>query len=185
MRCLNSNAGFSIVEAMVAVMILTIGLTAVAGMQVKALQGNSFAWSFSTGSNAALSWLEWYAGFMSQQDQPSITYNGKLCRQNFARLSLLDTDITDTDFTEVEVPGTTAGLLSAFEDTYNYTQPDGTNFTAEQVPQPTPPGGRIVWRIAANVPVPDLTTLEVSCIYRTAFVRDAGPTLRMVFSSNM
>jgi prepilin-type N-terminal cleavage/methylation domain-containing protein len=103
MRFIHSNAGMSIVELMVAVMILSIGLSGVAGMQMKALQGNNFAGTLSTGSNAAQSWLEWYNDFVNQQDQNSILFNGKLCREHFARLSMLDTNPNDSNFTELEL----------------------------------------------------------------------------------
>ena len=185
MRFMHANAGMSLVEVMVAVVILTVGLSGVAGMQLKALQENNFAGTLSTGVNADLAWLEWFTDFVSQPDQDNILFDGKLCRQNYARIAMLDTNTADRGFTERQIPSTTADLLSAFQNTYHFRNADGSNFTAEQVPQPPPSGSYILWRIAANVPAPNLTTLEVSCIYATAFVRSRGPTLRLVVFSNI
>lgn len=42
MTCIN-NKGFSLIELLVAVTILAIGLLALAGLQITAIQGNSFA----------------------------------------------------------------------------------------------------------------------------------------------
>jgi hypothetical protein len=43
----------------------------------------------------------------------------------------------------------------------------------------------MVWRIAANVPVVNTATVEISIIYINAFIRSRGVTLRFVVGASM
>lgn len=53
-----NDRGFSIIEVMIAISILSIGILALASMQVAAMRGNSFAGAVTEGSTWALDQIE-------------------------------------------------------------------------------------------------------------------------------
>ncbi len=186
MRRVCSESGFTVVETMIAVMILVIGIVGVGAMQLKALQGTKFAGVFYDGANTSTSWLEWINNFVNQPDQVSLPYNGRLLKRNFVRLSQMDTNPNDTGFTTVELPVSTTTLLNQFNNTYDFKNADGNSFAATQVPPPASGGGHVIWRVASNVPAPFLTTVEVSCRYVSAIVKNQeSQRMRMVFSPEL
>jgi len=50
MKTLRSNSGFTLIEALVAMVVLTIGILSLYSMQIKSIQGNSKANRFTTAS---------------------------------------------------------------------------------------------------------------------------------------
>jgi prepilin-type N-terminal cleavage/methylation domain-containing protein len=211
MSFFQDTRGFSLIEVMVAVMVLTLGLTGVAGMQIKALNGTFAANSNSTGSGIALAWAEWLDGLMNHTDQEKIVDNttNMWTRENLRLLTRLDTDPNDTmvvyhlnatppvPFTEYELPSSIADIVKCFNGqkafvsttgqskTLTFRKEGGTLFTAADLPPPAPAGARLVLRIAANVPCINTATIEVSLPYTNAFVKKRGATLHFVVASNM
>jgi prepilin-type N-terminal cleavage/methylation domain-containing protein len=218
---MNDTRGFSLIEVMVATLILTLGLAGVAAMQLTAMNGIFIASSQANGSATALAWSEWLNGVVGQQKQDIDPYvldvDGtkviKYLRENYIAVANFDNKPTDSynpdtyvpdgdnpklePFVQVELPDTREELAACFNGDKDFVTSDGrtvratfkkeggTDFTPEDMPPPAPPGARLVMRIAANVPVSETATIELSVVYANAFVRDRGPTMRFVVASNM
>jgi prepilin-type N-terminal cleavage/methylation domain-containing protein len=226
MYAIRDKKGFSLVETMIATMVLVVGLTGVAAMQMTALEGSMFANSQSSGAGIALAWEEWLTGLMKNPDQDTEVYFGDiqtLHPENFVELTSLDADnpndkmdvydnrtmsVFDPDaihpptpFVQVEMPATTQELLAMLNGEAPFVTTDGYSvrlqfrkqgsieeyleFEAKDLPPLAPPGSRMVWRIAANVPVVNTATVEISIIYINAFIRSRGVTLRFVVGASM
>ncbi len=199
MRFFLGKRGFSLIELMVAVMVLTIGLTGVAAMQLTALSEVFFANSNSTGSSTALAWAEWLTSHMNQTDQEKIvdSNTGMWNRANLFWLMSFDSNKTDTGYAEIQMPSTMADIVSFFNTTRTvvftsgesksvvFRKEGGAPFTAQDMPPPAPAGSILVLRIAANVPVVNTATIEVSLPYKNAFVKKMGATLHFVVASSM
>ena len=211
MRRIQAQDGFSLIELMIAIMILVVGLTGVAGMQISALKGVFLSSSQTTGVGVSQAWMEWFSGLMSQREQeknPSAALNGKWVNNNFLQLAALDTIPGDDQYTVVHpdcsggacsnckapdkdkacitMPGTIAAMKT-FLNGKNFTnsRPGGhTTFDAASRLPPLPPAGSyMVWRIADNVPAENVITVQVSIVYSNAFVTDKGATLTLILSS--
>jgi hypothetical protein len=226
MYAIRDKKGFSIVETMIATVVLVVGLTGVAAMQMTALEGSMFSNSQSSGAGIALAWEEWLTGLMKNPSQDTDIYFGDiqtLHPENFVRLTSLDAEnpndkmdvydpakmsVFDPDsesspkpFVQVEMPATTQELAEMFNGERDFVTTDGDSvkllfrkqgsideylkFEAKDMPPPAPPGSRMVWRIAANVPVVNTATVEISIIYINAFIRSRGVTLRFVVGASM
>jgi type IV pilus assembly protein PilV len=59
MERIKNNEGFTLLEVIFSVSILTVGILAVATMQLTAIQGNASAWSTSGASSVAMSQIEY------------------------------------------------------------------------------------------------------------------------------
>ena len=139
MRFIKDTQGFSFVELMIATLVMTVGLTGVAAMQIKALNGTFFANSQASGATVALAWSEWLSGMIANGYQDTKEYkrtvNGQvetaLLRENFVYLTMLDDNQADSfdgdtyapdakptphfpPFVQVELPTTTQGLADCF-----------------------------------------------------------------------
>jgi prepilin-type N-terminal cleavage/methylation domain-containing protein len=55
---INNDKGFTLLEVVFAVSILTVGILAVASMQVASIRGNSYAWSTTEASTVAMGQIE-------------------------------------------------------------------------------------------------------------------------------
>jgi len=58
MEKLKSNQGFTLLEVIFAITILTVGILAVAAMQASSIRGNAFAWETSEATNIAMAQIE-------------------------------------------------------------------------------------------------------------------------------
>lgn len=199
MRFMQDHRGFTLVELMAAVVVLVIGLTGVAAMQMTALNGTFVASGKSTGSGVALAWTEWLNGLMSHPDQDkTVDINtGMWGRENFSRLASLDPQQNDQAYIEVVLPSSINDIVACFNGqkafvlstgatkTLVFRKEGGTLFTAKDLPPPAPAGAKLVLRIAANVPVINTASVEVSVPYNNAFAKNQGATLHFVVASNM
>jgi hypothetical protein len=162
-------------------MVLSIGLLGVAGMQINALRGITVAGSFSEGTNAGLSWAEWLYKAVNQDLQTSLPYktnsSGVAC--NFVRLSQIDTNSTDDEFKEVEIPKTKALIVTKLAE-LGFVNEEGQYFTVQEVPEPPPSGVKIFLRVTAEVPAENMTTVEVRTVYSTGLLRTRAVTIRFV-----
>jgi len=178
------EAGFTILEVTCAIVILAVGLMGVAAMQTKAVQGNAFAASYVASSLSAQEWMEWLVNFVNRSDQEYIECSGKLNRINYCRIMDLDVSDVDDQATEIEIPDTMEDLLQMLSDK-GFTNPEGTSFTAEQIPGPPGAGYRMVWRVLANRPIQDTTTIEIRTTCANAFSANRSALLRFIVSSAM
>lgn len=58
MEKIKSNQGFTLLEVIFAISILTIGILAVGAMQASSIRGNAFAWDTSEATNIAMAQIE-------------------------------------------------------------------------------------------------------------------------------
>lgn len=240
MRCIRNSRGFTLIETMIATMVLTFGLTGVAAMQISALNGSFTADSRSTGSSVALAWTEWLTGLMRNANQETMMYFGDidtLHPENFVLLTQLDPNAADDlsaydaatmdvydykssgaqnpkPFVQLVMPSSKEAMVDMFNGDAPFKTSDGRSvtlrfrklgpgpqldpldptappkvpyipFDVSDLPPPAPAGSRMIWRIAANVPVADTATVEISIVYANAFTRNRGATLRFVVGANM
>jgi Tfp pilus assembly protein PilV len=134
---MSKESGFTIVEVMIAIMMLVVGLLGVAAMQTKALQANVFAGRVTEGCAVGESWMEW------------------LMKQSYDRIAALDVDPADTAATVLSVPCDSETAISRFQ-----TWGLGA-FTEQQLPNVRTSGSTMTWRITADYPIENTTTVEI------------------------
>ena len=135
---MSRESGFTLVEVMIAIVVLMVGLLGVAAMQTKALQANVFAGRVTEGCAVGEAWMEW------------------LMKQSYDRVAALDVDPADTAATALSVPCDSATAISNFQ-----TWGLGT-FTEEQLPNPRNTGSTMTWRIIADYPIENTITVEIN-----------------------
>ena len=135
---MSRESGFTIVEVMIAIVVLVVGMLGVAAMQTKALQANVFAGRVTEGCAVGEAWMEW------------------LMKQPYDRVAALDLNHEDTAATALTVPCDSATVISSFQ-----TWGLGT-FTEEQLPNPRNAGSTMTWRITADYPIENATTVEIN-----------------------
>lgn len=129
--------GFSIVEVMIAIVVLVVGLLGVAAMQTKAIQTNVFAGRVTEGCAVGEAWMEW------------------IMKQPYDRIAALDVNPADTASTALTMPCDSATAIENFQ-----TWGLGA-FTEEQLPNVRAGGSAMTWRITANYPIENTTTVEI------------------------
>ena len=132
------ESGFTIVEVMIAIVVLVVGLLGVAAMQTKALQANVFAGRVTEGCAVGEAWMEW------------------LMKQPYDRIAALDANHDDTAATALSVPCDSATAISNFQ-----TWGLGA-FTEEQLPNARNTGSTMTWRITADYPIENTITVEIN-----------------------
>jgi prepilin-type N-terminal cleavage/methylation domain-containing protein len=145
MRFIHDTRGFSLVEVLIATLILTVGLTGVAAMQITSMNGTFFANSQATGSATALAWSEWINGLVSHEDQQKPAYDlvvdgvtkKKFFRENYISFINLDDDPYDSynaatyapnakptphlaPFVQVELPNDIDDIVDCFNGDKNF-----------------------------------------------------------------
>ena len=193
-----NKRGFSLLEVMIATMVLTIGLLGVAGMQLRALNGAFRSSALGTGAGVAQAGAGWLNGLVGYTDQNKILYftTGRLYRENFVKLANFDNNATDRLPVTVTLPASIYDIVACFNGqqafttsygqvTLQFRKEGGALFTVQDMPPPAPAGSRIVLTVNANVPIQDMATVSVSVPYTNAFVANAGTTLSFVVASNM
>jgi type IV pilus modification protein PilV len=135
---LRDNAkGFSIVEVMIAVVVLVAGLLGVAAMQTKAMQYNMSAGRYTAGSALGEAWMEWF------MNQP------------YDKIAALDANTFDTQPTERQLPDCNERVIERFQEWGLGT------FSQAQLPNALGRGCNTLWRITANSPVENTTSVEI------------------------
>jgi type IV pilus assembly protein PilV len=74
MKTIKQENGFSLLEVLIALVILAIGLLAVAQMQITAIKSNAFGSGMTSASSLAANTLEWLMGLPFNDGQLT-TYN--------------------------------------------------------------------------------------------------------------
>jgi len=148
---MSRESGFTIVEVMIAIVMLVVGLLGVAAMQTKALQANVFAGRVTEGCAVGEAWMEW------------------LMKQGYDRVAALDLNHEDTAATALTVPCDSATVISSFQ-----TWGLGT-FTEEQLPNPRNAGSTMTWRITADYPIENTTTVEINTAVAIKKIDAASP----------
>lgn len=129
------DRGFTILEVIIALVVLGAGLLGVAVMQIRAIQGNVFGSRMTEGSDVAEAWMEW------------------MMKQPYDRVAALDSNAGDTIATQrILNPENILGDFQAWG--------LGT-FAADHVPMLAGTGCRMIWRVTANVPEDNMTTVEI------------------------
>jgi prepilin-type N-terminal cleavage/methylation domain-containing protein len=129
--------GFSIIEVMIAIVVLVAGLLGVAAMQTRAMQCNVSAGRYTAGSALGEAWMEW---FMSQP---------------YDKIAALDVNAFDTQATERQLPDCNETVIEKFQEWGLGT------FSPAQLPNAIGRGCSTTWRISANPPVENTTTVEI------------------------
>lgn len=136
----DNETGFSIMEVMIAIVVLVVGLLGVAAMQTKAMQCNMSAGRYTAGSALGEAWMEW------------------LMNQPYDKVAALDVNNLGSvprEPTERQLPADTATLIQEFHDWGLGT------FSAAQLPNAIGRGCNTRWLITANSPVENTTTVEI------------------------
>jgi len=145
------ESGFTIVEVMIAIVVLVVGMLGVAAMQTKALQANVFAGRVTEGCAVGEAWMEW------------------LMKQPYDRIAALDANHDDTAATALSVPCDSATAISNFQ-----TWGLGA-FTEEQLPNPRNTGSTMTWRITADYPIENTITVEINTAVAIKKIDAASP----------
>ena len=146
------ESGFTIVEVMIAIVVLVVGMLGVAAMQTKALQANVFAGRVTEGCAVGEAWMEW------------------LMKQPYDRIAALDANHDDTAATALSVPCDSATAISNFQ-----TWGLGA-FTEEQLPNPRNTGSTMTWRIIADYPIENTITVEINTAVAIKKIEAASST---------
>jgi type IV pilus assembly protein PilV len=127
--------GFTVLEVVIALVVLGAGLLGVAAMQTSAIQGNIFGSRLTEGSDVAAAWMEW------------------MLRQPYDRVAALDVNANDSAATQRALnPDTLLSDLQAWG--------LGT-LAADQVPKLAGTGCSVIWRVTAAAPENTMTTVEI------------------------
>jgi prepilin-type N-terminal cleavage/methylation domain-containing protein len=133
---MKTERGFTIIEVMIALVVLGLGLLGVAVMQTKAVQGNVLGKRVTEGSALGEAWMEW------------------LMKQSYDKVAALDTNADDLVATLRTLNPDT--LLTDLQ-----TWGLGT-FTGDEVPPLEGAGCAVVkLRVTASMPMEHLTTVEI------------------------
>jgi len=132
-----NEKGFSIMEVMIAIVVLVTGLLGVAAMQTKAIQCNLSAGRCTEGSTFGEAWMEW------------------LMNRPYDKVAALDVNELDTQPTVRQLPDSQATIIEKFQEWGLGT------FTQAQLPNVIGRGCSTQWRITADYPAPNTTTVEI------------------------
>lgn len=153
---LHREAGFTITEVMIAVMILTVGLLGVAAMQLKAINDNYRATVLTEKTGVAEQWMEWLINFSRQNyHADSDAYIGYDC------LAALDTQPQAGYFTAVPIAGMNPQELSETLHDLGLRPPTSEFFTEAQLPKFQTKKYCITLYIDAQTPVENTTTIKI------------------------
>jgi len=133
---MSKESGFTIVEVMIAIVVLMLICLGVAAMQTKAIQFNVFAGRISEGCAVGEAWMEW------------------LMKQSYDRVAAQDVN-PNPNLPDRVIPSDSATAITKFQEWGLGT------FTEEQLPNPRNAGSTMTWRITANSPDDNITTVEI------------------------
>jgi Tfp pilus assembly protein PilV len=150
MQLRNNAQGFTIVEVMIAVVVLVAGLLGVAAMQTRAMQCNVSAGRYTAGSALGEAWMEWF------MNQP------------YDKIAGLDANSLDTQATVRQLPDNNATVIERFQEWGLGT------FSQAQLPNAIGRGCNTTWRITANSPVENTTTVEIETTVTIARLENGG-----------
>ena len=141
MKTLQCENGFTLIEALIAIAILTIGILGISGMQLSAIQGNHGAMILTEETNEASSRLEQMLSMPYDSDSNSIDDDG-------------DGSIDEADEQFVDGGGTNNGSAGLDDGPLNSNTSDGSLVTSD---------GKytIYWNVAAAYPQTGMKTIRV------------------------
>lgn len=163
MHTKRNQDGFTLLEVLIAVAILTIGILSVNAMQLSSIQGNSSANRLSESTNLASEQLEF---MLNRPYNFFVDGNGA----NNGSAGLDDNGVDDNNDGNVDEPNEMYQGNRRFVDPGPGGGPDGSMPSAD---------GRytIFWNVANNFPQPNMKTIRV-------FVQNASGTVRTVSFTN-
>jgi len=157
----DNEMGFSIMEVMIAIVVLTTGLLGVAAMQTTAIQCNVSAGRYTAESALGEAWMEW------------------LMNQPYDKVAALDVNVLDTQPTERQLPDCSDTIIEKFQEWGLGT------FSQEQLPNAIGRGCNTRWRITANkIPIENTTTVEIETTVTIAGLEKEPHFLRFMMSSH-
>ena len=131
--------GFTLLEIIVAISILTVGLLAVASMQLSAIRGNAFAEGVTEATSLAVDYMEYLMGLDYDDDTDQIDPEDHM-------------DDVDDDGTN--------GLDDETSPPADHTPPDGSYISDRGMEY------NIYWNTARNQPAVNTTTIRVIVTWR-------------------
>ncbi len=137
MKTLQSESGFTLIEALIAMVVLSLGIFALYSMQLNSVRGNSRASRLTTASTWNADQLEKIVG-----------------------MQYSDTDLQDTDGDGTNKDSNGDGIDDSGGGA-NFGLDDATTATADKTA--SSPDGRytIYWNVAVDVPLEQLKTIRV------------------------
>lgn len=153
---LHKEAGVTITEVMIAVMVLTIGLLGVAAMQLKAINDNCRASALTEKTAVAEQWMEWLINFSRQ--------NYKLGSEDYIgyeKLAALDTHPDAGRFTKLSFACDDNEEIRTALNAVGLRPATGEIFADTQLPKPAAQRYRVTWYIDAHAPLDNTTTVKI------------------------
>jgi len=150
------ESGFTILEVMVAIVVLAVGLLGVAGMQTKAIQSNYFAGVLTEKTSVAEAWMEWLINFSKQ--------NYKIGADNYSgyeKLAALDKYPEAGTYTAKKLTCDNTEALKNDLQTWGLRPATGELFDDSQLPKLPGRSYSVSWYIDANSPLYNTTTIRV------------------------
>ncbi len=181
---ISTQRGFTLIETMVATVVLCIGLLGVALMQTTAITGNSFAWNMNRGSNIAQQWMEWNIVQVSRPNQDTTPFLGHLQKENYVALAALDDNTGDDGATAVQMPATREAM-ARFLSQKGFRNASGAAFSTVEFPELPGAGYTMTWRVMAERPLPNTATVVIETRAQNAFARNLTKPIRFIVSTEM
>jgi hypothetical protein len=153
---LHKEAGVTITEVMIAVMVLTIGLLGVAAMQLKAINDNYRASALTEKTSVAEQWMEWLINFSRQ--------NYKLGSEDYIgyeKLAALDTHPEPGRFSKLSFASDDTEEIRMALQGLGLRPATGEFFAKDQLPKPAAQRYRVTWYIDAHAPLENTTTVKI------------------------
>lgn len=147
----HNDSGFTLIEVIIAIVILTIGILSVNAMQISSIQGNSSANLLTESSGWAQDRVEQIVG-MKYDDLVDVNGNGTNKDNNRDGLDDSGNDFGLNDDTEASADGPPVGGPPATEGHYT-----------------------IVWNVAQDVPLPHTKTIRIIVSYNNRGILKSVP----------
>lgn len=98
MEKIKNKEGFTLLEVIFAVSILTVGILAVAAMQSSSIRGNAFAWDTSEASAVAMSRMETLMNLPYDDDDLTDGDHGPITVTTSGRTYNIEWNVSDDEF---------------------------------------------------------------------------------------
>jgi len=153
------QSGFTILEVMVAIVVMAVGLLGVAAMQTKAIHSNYFAGVLTEKTSVAEEWMEWLIHFSRQ--------NYKIGADNYSgyeKLAALDKNPGTGTWTVKQITCNNTEALKNDLLAWGLRPPNAERFDDFQLPKLPVKNYSMTWYIAANSPLENTTTIRVEAM---------------------